>query len=79
MEVSAAAEERAEQVRAAHQAKLLRAEQQAALVQQKKLEQTAELQKRSKLVAMKNQAIHDKRYANNPDTSVHVLRGCCNS
>ena len=73
MEVSAAADVRAEQVRAAHQAKLLRAEQQAALVQQKKLEQTAELQKRSKLVAMKNQAIHDKRYANIPYAKGHAV------
>ena len=62
MEVSAAAEDRAEEVRAAHQAKLVRAEQQAAVAQQRKQQQSAELQKRSKLVARKNQAIHDKRY-----------------
>lgn len=61
--MSAAAEERAEVARAAHQAKLVRAEQQAALVQQKKQQQTLELQKRGKLVAMRNQAIHDKRCA----------------
>lgn len=63
MEVSAAAEERAQAARAAHQAKLVRAEQQAALVQQKKLQQTVELQKRGKLVTMRNQAIHNKRCA----------------
>ena len=67
LEVAAAADKRAEQVRAAHQAKLARAEQQAALAQQRKVEQAAELKKRSQLVAARNQEIHQKRCAS--DTS----------
>ncbi len=61
MEVAAAADERAQRVRAAHQAKLARAEQLAAFVQQKKVEQTAQLKERSKLVAMRNEEVHHKR------------------
>ena len=63
LEVAAAADARAEQVRAAHQAKLARAEQQAALAQQRKFEQAAELKKRSQLVAARNQEVHQKRCA----------------
>lgn len=66
--MAAAADERAEQVRAAHQAKLARAEQQAALAQQRKLEQAAELKKRSQLVAARNQEIHQKRCASDTYT-----------
>ena len=61
LEVAAAADERAQRVRAAHQAKLARAEQLAAVVQQKKVEQTAHLKERSKLVAMRNEEVHHKR------------------
>lgn len=61
LEVAAAADERAEQVRAAHQVKLARAEQQATLAQQRKVQQAAELKKRSQLVAARNQEIHHKR------------------
>ncbi|DBA76795.1 TPA: hypothetical protein ACH3X2_008818 [Trebouxia sp. C0005] len=60
LEVAAAADERAQRVRAAHQAKLARAEQLAAVVQQKKVEQTAQLKERSKLVAMRNEEVHHK-------------------
>lgn len=63
LDVAAAADERAEQVRAAHQAKLARAEQQATLAQERKVEQAAELKKRSQLVAARNQEIHKKRCA----------------
>jgi len=59
--VAAAADERAQRVRAAHQAKLARAEQLAAVVQQKKVEQTAQLKERSKLVTMRNEEVHHKR------------------
>ena len=61
LEVAAAADERAEQVRAAHQVKLARAEQQATLAQQRKVQQAADLKKRSQLVAARNQEIHQKR------------------
>lgn len=61
LEVAAAADERAQRVRAAHQAKLARAEQLAAVVQQKKVEQTAQLKERSKLVTMRNEEVHHKR------------------
>ena len=61
LEVAVAAEDRTERVRAAHQAKLARAEQQAALAQQRKVQQAAELQKHSKLVAMRNEEVHHKR------------------
>lgn len=61
--MAAAADEHAERVRAAHQAKLARAEQLAAVAQQKKVEQAAELKKHSKLVAMRNEEVHHKRSA----------------
>ena len=63
LEVAAAADARAEQVRAAHQAKLARAEQQAVLAQQRKLKQAAELKNRSLFVAARNQEVHQKRCA----------------
>ena len=59
--MAAAAEERADRVREAHQAKLARADQQAALAQQRKVDQAAELRKRSELVAARNEEVHHKR------------------
>lgn len=72
--MAAAADERAERVRAAHQAKLARADQQAALAQQRKVEQSAELKKRSQLVTARNQEIHYKRYN---DTDTDKQTSCC--
>ncbi|KAL3142838.1 hypothetical protein ABBQ38_003131 [Trebouxia sp. C0009 RCD-2024] len=60
LEVAVAADERAERVRAAHQAKLARADQQAALALQRKVDQAADLKKRSQLVAARNQEIQHK-------------------
>lgn len=73
LEVAAAADERAQRVRAAHQAKLARAEQLAALVQQKKVEQTVQLKERSKLVAMRNEEVHHKRLVSH----THIMCLCC--
>lgn len=71
--MAVAADERAERVRAAHQAKLARADQQAALALQRKVDQAADLKKRSQLVAARNQEIQHKRWA--PDSG----RSCCHA
>ena len=63
LEVAAAADERAERVRAAHQAKLARADHLAAIAQQRKVEQAAQLRERSKLVTRRNEEVHHKRSA----------------
>ena len=75
-EVAAAADERVARVKAAHQAKLARAEDLAAIAQQRKVEQAAQLRERSKLLAIRNEEVHHKRSA--AATTCIMQLVCCN-
>ena len=67
--MAAAAEEHADRVRAAHQAKQVKADQQAALALQRKREQAADLKKRGQMVALRNEEVHHKRFVANLQNS----------